>query len=229
MTASSREQRIQDTRSIIPANRRAEDKETDDVRARNCCANSCDQKRIPRRTVASPVHVETHDSMTAPDPVVPADHRRCRATNNKDSTHSVQGRARHLSLGGCARPRARTSHMVRSMRARASRNPGRYISRKVITRLPRSLGIANYVCMCMCVRAHGYGSCVRNDGHYVYRIRIMERSSKRIRLRYQGRLRMTVAIDVALWAWNAKWLFRKTNIRLGAPQTLYLVIVSTYL
>jgi len=37
---------------------------------------------------------------------------------------------------------------------------------------------------------------------------------------------MTVAIDVTLWAWNAKWLFRKTNIRLGAPQqTLYLVIV----
>jgi len=49
--------------------------------------------------------------------------------------------------------RARTSHMVRSMRARASRNPGRYISRKVITRLPRSLGIANYVCVCVYARA----------------------------------------------------------------------------
>lgn len=78
--------------------------------------------------------------------VVPPIHRHCCTTNNKDSTHNVQGHARHLSLAEGVQGRA---IMIRNTRARILRpQSGRYISRKVITRLPRSFGIANYACMC---------------------------------------------------------------------------------
>lgn len=86
--------------------------------------------------------------------------------------------------------------MVRGICARGNRNPADIFLRKVITRLPRSLGIANYVCVCARARADGYGSCVRNDGHYVYRIRVMERIVVRNAFDY-------VAKDVYVRRWRS--------------------------
>lgn len=50
------------------------------------------------------------------------------------------------------------------------------------------------------MRARGYGFCVRNDGYYVYRIHVMERTAVRNAFDYVTKVAgvRTVAIDVTL-------------------------------
>lgn len=80
-----------------------------------------------------------------------------------------------------------------------------------ITAIPRNCELRAYVCVCTRerARARDYGFCVRNDDHYVYRIRVMERTAARNAFDYvrQGRLRMTAAINVAAMSVKCKMAF----------------------
>lgn len=142
------------------------------------------------KNVASPVHVEIYGSVTAPGPV---DHRHCCTTNNKDSTHNVQGRARHLSLAEGVQGRA---HDTQYARPYSGRNPADiFLARWSYDYYdPSELRITRVVC--------GYGSCVRNDGYYVYRIRVMEHTAVRNAFDY-------ITKDVNVWRWRSMLLYKR--------------------
>lgn len=66
------------------------------------------------KNAASPVHVEAYDSVTTPGPVVtgvvPPIVAGCRAVNNKNSTHNVQGRSKRRVCKAVLVPRAYAAH-----------------------------------------------------------------------------------------------------------------------
>lgn len=159
------------------------------------------------KNAASPVHVEAYGSVTAPGPVAiarrrTADHRRVRrATNNKDSTHNVQGRAASLTLAEGVQGRA---HTPRNTRARnyIRRNPADIFLRKVITRLPRSLGIANYLRMCVARARAATAPAYVMTAITCTASALWKRTAVRNAFDYvtQGRRCTAVAIDVTLQA-----------------------------
>lgn len=165
------------------------------------------------KNAASPVHVAAWGSVTAPDGAGrvardrTASYRRspsrCRTTNNKDS-HNAQGRARGISHSRRVCKAARIRRVWNAIRAPvlAAIRPI-YFSQGDHSITARSLGIANCarVRVCVCVST-GYGSRVRNDGYYVYRIRVMERTVVRNAFDY-------VVKDVGVWRWRSMLLYKR--------------------